>query len=95
MEKNAVLDIPIGQVMRPEIALPLQHVLQIYTVGQFLNAWRSPRQQKGIEQLFDTPQQARHAASICAGWLGVRTTAAPNPVPAWWPEPPTMLNAEC
>ena len=71
--------------MREEIALPLQHVLKIYTVGNFLNAWRSPKYQKNIEQLFESPQQARHAAATCAAWLGVRTPAAPNPVPAWWP----------
>lgn len=70
--------------MRPEIALPLQHVMKIYTVGNFLSAWRSPHQQKNIERIFDSPEQARHAVSICAAWLGVRTPAAPNPVPAWW-----------
>jgi hypothetical protein len=85
MSKNPVLELPIDQVMRPEIALPLQHVLKIYTVGNFLDAWRSPRSQKSIEQIFDTPQQARHAAATCAGWLGVKTPVAPNPVPAWWP----------
>lgn len=70
--------------MRSEIALPLQHVLQIYTVGNLLTAWRSPKNQKSIEQVFDTPQQARHAVSICAAWLGVQTIATPNPVPQWW-----------
>jgi len=95
MSKNPVLDLPIGQVMRPEIALPLQHVLKIYTVGNFLNAWRSPKHQKHIEQLFDTPQQARHAAATCAGWLGVRTPVAPNPVPAWWTHDAVPSVASC
>lgn len=84
MSKHPVLELSIGEVMRPEIALPLQHVLKIYTVGSFLSAWRSPKQQKNIEQIFDSPEQARHAAATCAAWLGVRTPAAPSPVPAWW-----------
>jgi hypothetical protein len=84
MQKSPVLELPIGDVMRAEIALPLQHVMKIYTVGHFLNAWRSPRQQKHIERIFESPEQARNAASTCAAWLGVRTPAAPNPVPAWW-----------
>ncbi len=70
--------------MRSEIALPLQHVLQLYTVGNFLNAWRNPRNHKSIEQVFDTPQQAHHAAAVCATWLGIQTLAAPTPVPEWW-----------
>lgn len=95
MAKNPVLELPIDHVMRSEIALPLQHVMKIYTVGQFLNAWRSPRQQRNIEQLFDTPQQARHAASICAAWLGVKTLATPNPVPAWWAHDVERPVASC
>jgi hypothetical protein len=84
MSKNPVLDLPLSEVMRPQIALPLQHVLKLYTVGNFLSAWRSPKGQRNIEQLFDSPQQARHAAAVCAAWLGVRTPAAPTPIPAWW-----------
>jgi hypothetical protein len=95
MLKNPVLDLPIGQVMRPEIALPLQHVLKIYTVGNFLNAWRSPKHQKNIEQVFDSPQQARHAAATCAAWLGVKTPVAPNPVPAWWPHDGVVPVVSC
>jgi hypothetical protein len=70
--------------MRPEIALPLQHVLQIYTVGAFLGAWRSPKSQRSIEQIFDSPQQARHAAATCAAWLGIATAPSFSPVTAWW-----------
>lgn len=71
--------------MRSEIALPLQQVLQLYTVGNFLSAWRNPRNQKSIEQVFDTPQQARHAAATCAAWLGIQTPATPEPIdPGWW-----------
>ena len=70
--------------MRSEIALPLQHVLQLYTVGSLLKAWRNPKNHKSIEQVFDSAQQARHAVAVCAAWLGVQTLAAPNPVPAWW-----------
>lgn len=84
MEKNSVLDLPLGEVMRWEIALTLQDVLQIYTVGNLLHAWRSPRNQRSIEQIFDSPKQARHAVAICAAWLGVQTLAAHETVPAWW-----------
>ena len=86
MARNPILDLPIKQVMRDEIALSLQHVLQIYTVGNFLNAWRSPRNQKSIEQIFDSPQQARHAAATCAAWLGVRSRASTSDmITEWWP----------
>jgi hypothetical protein len=86
MMQNPVLDVPLSQVMRPEIALPLQHVLQIYTVGNFLRAWRNPKNHKNIEPLFDTPQQARHAAAVCAAWLGIRAPAQTTPPIAmgWW-----------
>lgn len=70
--------------MRSEIALPLQHVLQLYTVGHFLSAWRNPKSKRSIEQVFDSPQQARHAAATCAAWLGIATKPAAGPVPAWW-----------
>ncbi len=82
--KNPVLGLPLATVMRAEFALPLQDVLQIYTVGCFLKAWRSPRKQKSIEQIFDTPEQARHAAATCCAWLGIKTLASHEPVPAWW-----------
>ena len=86
MTRNPVLDVGLDQVMRPEIALPLQQVLQIYTVGNFLRAWKNPKNHKGIEQIFDTPQQARHAAAVCAAWLGVRAPAQTQPAMpmGWW-----------
>jgi hypothetical protein len=82
--KNPILSISLSAVMRTEIALPLQHMLKLYTVGCLLKAWRSPRNHKSIEQLFDSPEQARHAVATCAAWLGVQTQAAHEPVPAWW-----------
>jgi hypothetical protein len=84
MSRNPILDLPLADVMRSEIALPLQHVLRIYTVGSLLSAWRNPKNHRSIEQVFDSPQQARHAIAVCAAWLGVQTMAAPNPVPEWW-----------
>ena len=91
--KNPVLTIPLSSVMRSEIALPLQHMLQLYTVGCFLKAWRNPRNHKSIEQIFDTPEQARHAAMICAAWLGIRTQATHEPVPAWWVDEHAAMTA--
>ena len=84
MSRNPVLDLPLTDVMRSEIALPLQHVLQLYTVGNFLSAWRNPKNQRSIEQLFDSPQQARHAAATCAAWLGIPTRPALSGITAWW-----------
>ena len=84
MLRNPVLDLPLNTVMRSEIALPLQHLLKIYTVGNLLGAWRNPKSQRSIEQLFDCPQQARHAVAVCAAWLGIQGQALANPVPAWW-----------
>ena len=84
MPRNPILDWPLTTVMRTEIALPLQQVLHVYTVGNFLAAWRDPDNHRRIEDVFDTPQQARHAAAVCAGWLGIRVAAAPRNVPAWW-----------
>ena len=91
--KNPVLALPLSAVMRSEIALPLQQILQVYTVGCFLKAWRSPRSQKQIEGIFDTPEQARHAVTTCAAWLGIKTLATHEPVPAWWVHDDDSSNA--
>jgi hypothetical protein len=88
--KNPILSLPLTAVMREEIALPLQ-VMQIYTVGGFLKAWRNPRNHTMIEQIFDTPGQARHAAAICAAWLGLKTRAEHKLPGNWWKtETPTI-----
>lgn len=84
MSKNPVLDVPLSAVIRTEIALPLQHVLKLHTVGSLLKAWRNPRNHRGIEQLFDSPEQARQAVAVCATWLGIQTMAHHEPAPAWW-----------
>ena len=93
--KNPILDLPLSEVMRSEIALPLQHVLKLPTVGTLLNAWRNPKNHRSIEQVFDTPQQARHAVAVCAAWLGVHTLASPGTVPAWWVHDEQQLNVTC
>ena len=36
MSRNPILTLQLTQVMRTEIALPLQHMLQVYTVGEML-----------------------------------------------------------
>ena len=82
--RHPVLDLPLGEIMRSEIALTLQHVLKIHTVGSLLRAWRNPENHASIEQVFDSPQQARHAVATCAAWLGIRTLAQPDAVKAWW-----------
>lgn len=85
MSKHPVLDLPLSAVMRPEIALPLQHVLKLYTVGSLLKAWRNPKNQRNIEQVFDSAEQARNAVAVCANWIGLPTLVGREPVRAWWP----------
>jgi len=84
MSKNPVLDVPLSSVIRPDIALPLEQIMRICTVGSLLRAWRSPKNQRSIEQLFDSPEQARHALQVCAAWLGFESHASHTIVDAWW-----------
>ena len=84
MYKNPILDVPLCSVIRPDIALPLQHVLKLHTVGGLLKAWRSPRNHRRIEEVFDSAEQARHAVATCANWIGIQTLAHHEVVPAWW-----------
>lgn len=83
-KRTAILELPLSCVIKSQYALPLQQVLHLYTVGSLLRAWRYPKVQKRIEDLFDSPDQAHHAIATCAAWLGFQTVAAPGPVPAWW-----------
>ena len=94
MARNPILDLPLSDIMRSEIALPLQHVMKLYTVGSFLNAWRNPKNHKSIEQVFDSPQQARHAVATCAAWLGVQSLASPPNAAntAWWIEGTMVMS---
>jgi hypothetical protein len=84
MTHNPILELPLNAVIRSEIALPLQQILSIHTVGSLLAAWRVPQNQKHIEQIFDSPQQARHAVAVCATWLGVQMKAQTMPALGWW-----------
>jgi len=59
-------------------------VAHIYTVGNLLRAWGNPHQQKRIEQVFQTPQQARHAVAVCATWLGMHGHYSVQSIPEWW-----------
>ena len=84
MHRNPILDLPLSAVLRTEIALPLQQILTINTVGALLTAWRSPLNHPHIEDLFDSPAQARNAIATCATWLGVRMQPASGSVGGWW-----------
>jgi hypothetical protein len=84
MNRNPILNLPLDAVMRKEIALPLQQILNINTVGALLSAWRSPRNHHSIENLFDSPAQARNAVATCATWLGVHMKPTSSPVSGWW-----------
>jgi hypothetical protein len=67
---DAILDVPLTSVLKPEIALALQQMLRLYTLGNLLEAWHDSREQRRIEQLFDSSEQAHHAVSVCATWVG-------------------------
>ena len=73
--KNPVLTIPLSSVMRSEIALPLQHVLKLYSVGSLLNAWRNPKNHRSIEQVFDNP---RYKDRSCPGGIRQLTVVYPD-----------------
>jgi len=81
---NPVLDVPLIDIMRSEIALPLQQILHLYNVGSFLRAWGNPKNHKRIEQVFDSPEQAHHAAAVCAAWLGFKIAVGHDPNLGWW-----------
>ena len=92
MCNSPVLEVPLSSVIRIEIALPLQHILKLYTVGSLLKAWRNPKNHRSIEQVFDSPEQARHAIAVCANWIGINTLAHHEPVPAWWPSETARIS---
>jgi hypothetical protein len=83
-DRNPILDVPLMDIMRSEIALPLQQMLHLYNVGSFLKAWGNPKNHRSIEQVFDSPEQAHHAAAVCAAWLGVRIAVGHDPNLGWW-----------
>jgi hypothetical protein len=85
MSPDEVEALSLSSILRPEFALPLAQLLNIYTVGALLARWRSPRDQQSIERLFDSPEQARQAVGVCGGWVGITARAGHRPVAAWWP----------
>ena len=96
-QHRQIRDLPLHLVFRYEIALPLQQMLRLYTVGSFLRAWDDLSSQRTIEQLFDDPDQARHAAATCAAWVGWSNAAAPSPTIGWWRDdvfPDTSASAK-
>ncbi len=100
LNSNPILDIPLTTVLKPEIALSLQHVLRVYTIGNLIDAWQDPRDQRRIEQLFEAPDQARHAVSVCATWLGFDTFVMRKPFGDPWlageitlPAPPPGIGS--
>ena len=79
MGRNPILDLPLSEFMRSEIALPLQHVLKLYTVGSFLRAWDNPTRHSQITPLFDSAEQAHQVAALCAAWAGWKVGVIPAP----------------
>ena len=84
MARSPVLDIPLTEVMKPEIALVLRGVLKLYTVGNLLNAWKNPANHRSIERVFDSPKQARNAVATCATWLGINCLPSHEVPQTWW-----------
>jgi len=83
-DRNPILDVPLTSLFRAEIALSLQQVLRVYTIGNLVDAWQDPREQRRIEQLFENPDQARHAVGVCAAWLGFDATVSHLPTGDPW-----------
>jgi hypothetical protein len=81
--KAQILDLPLNEVIRPEIALPLQHMLKIYTVGSFLRAWENPASQPHIAHLFASAAEAHQAVALCATWAGWSNVALPASNQKW------------
>ena len=83
MQRNQILDLPLSHVMGEEIALTLQDVLKIYTVGNFSTPAKPP-QPAEHRAGFRHPAASAPRAGRLRRWLGVQTVAAPNPVRASW-----------
>lgn len=86
MTGNPILDLPLDKVIQPHIALPLQQLFNVWTVGNLLQGWTEPGQRRRIEQIFDCPQQARHAIATCAAWAGAKSPFMLTQMPQgrWW-----------
>lgn len=72
---HPVLDVPLTDVLRADIALPIQQLLRIYTIGSLLRAWSDPLSQMQIRNLFDSAEHAQLAVSLCATWAGWTNSA--------------------
>lgn len=83
MSRNPLSSLPLREVMPPHVALALQQMLGIHTVGGFLNAWRDANARRLMEHIFDSPQEARAAASACTAWLGGAAVASTQ-LPCGW-----------
>lgn len=81
---HPVLDVSLADVLRPDIALPLQQLMRIYTVGSFLRAWENPIAQPQIQHLFDSAEHAHSAIALCATWAGWASAALPAGSAAGW-----------
>jgi len=76
MSGNTIASLPLRELLQPDVALALQQMLGIHTVGGFLNAWRDKTARRFIEHVFESPQQARAAAATYAAWLGGAAVAS-------------------
>jgi len=85
MAKNPVLDLPLGEIMRSEIALRLQHVLHLYTVGNFLSAWRNPRTTRASSRCSIPRNRPTTPSPSGAAWLGINVSVSNDPAGLVWP----------
>jgi len=84
MKSSPINNLPLADVLRADIALALQQLYGLQTVGGFLGAWRNPGNRKYIEDVFDSPAQARNAVATFATWLGMAIPPTAATVHAWW-----------
>ena len=92
--RHPILDLPLSSVIADQYAMTLQQILKLYTVGNLLGAWQQFENQKYIEDVFNTPEQAHNAIATCAAWMGFQTVAAPKPVAAWWQHEDMPIQAD-
>jgi hypothetical protein len=87
MTHNPILGLPLNEVMRSDIALPLQQVLKVYPWAISSAPAQSP-ESKSIEQCFEAPSRpVTRPPPVRRGWA----SAFPGrPVVAWWRDEKTL-----
>ncbi len=84
MFTNSIIMMPLSEVLRSDIALSLRYTMHIHTVGSLVAVWNNRQSRVHVEHLFDSPEQARHAVTTCAAWMGIGEAPTSVAVSSWW-----------